>query len=482
MIKRQSLAKNYIFQFLYQAIILIIPLILSPYLTRTLLSSGNGVYLYVNSIAYYFVMFANLGIGVHGKRIISQKSSDETELRKSFWSLFILHTIISLLSLVAYIGFIVFFVKEDISIYVIEILYVLSALFDITWLFYGLENFQSVVVKNTVVKLLECSLVFIFVHSPEDLWKYTLIASGAVLLGQVIMIPQAVRIVKPISVHFEDIKRHIKPLLVFSVALIASSLYTVFDKTLIGILATKSDVAYYEFSNRIVSVPRVFVEIVSSVMFPRACKLALEGKLEEQRKYVNYSFFVTSFIGVGSFFALLAISELFASIYFGQEFASCGRIMIFLSPLVYIIGAGKILRSQCLIPNGMDKQFNLCIVINAVINLSLNLLLIPPMGIYGAIIGSISAELFGFFYQFYWARNFVSIKGVLTSFVTFSVIGAIMFFVIKIVAIYVDSNINGLIIQIVVGFTIYCGLFCLYSYLFKRADISEMLVMIKKQE
>jgi len=72
--------------------------------------------------------------------------------------------------------------------------------------FYGLENFRSVVVKNTVVKLLECLFILLFVKQPADLWKYTFIASGGICIGQAVMIPQAIKVVKPIGYEYADIK------------------------------------------------------------------------------------------------------------------------------------------------------------------------------------------------------------------------------------------------------------------------------------
>ena len=81
---KESISKNFLLQFLYQGLILIIPLILSPYLTRILQEAALGVYSYTNSIAYYFVVLSMLGITRYGQRIVSQNSSDEIKLRKIF--------------------------------------------------------------------------------------------------------------------------------------------------------------------------------------------------------------------------------------------------------------------------------------------------------------------------------------------------------------------------------------------------------------
>lgn len=466
--RKQSLTNNLIFQFLYQGLILVIPLILSPYLTRVLHETALGIYSYTNSIAYYFVLVAMLGISRHGQRIISKYSGDEIKLRKVFWSLFSAHFVTSVISLVLYFLFIVVFVKNNTDIFLIQTLYVLSALFDVTWLFYGLENFKSVVIKNAAVKVFECILVFAFVKNPDDLWKYTLITSGGLLLGQMIMIPQAVMLVKPIKFSKQDFIQHLKPLLVFSISVIAVSLYTVFDKTLLGILSTKENVAFYEYSNKIINIPKTVIGVVGTVMFPRACKLASEGKVREQKKYIDYSFLLTAFIGMGAIFGLLAVAKEFAIVYYGVEFEICGNIIMALSPLIFIIGIGDILRTQYMIPNHMDKQFNFCIILNAIINVILSASLIPVIGIYGAIIGTISAELFGIIYQFVLCKKFVKIKECFKITIPFLGIGFLMFLLIKVSDIWISDGIKGLFIKMMLGGLFYIVTSSIYLCFFKR--------------
>ena len=466
--KKQSLSKNMIFQFLYQGLILFIPLVLSPYLTRTLQETAIGVYSYTNSIAYYFVILAMLGISRHGQRVISQSSDDEMSLRRNFWSLFTVHVLISIVVLFSYLLFVKLFVREDILIYLIQTFYVASAIFDITWLFYGLENFKSVVVKNTVVKVAECVLIFVLVRSPDDLWKYTLISTVGLLLGQIVMLPQVIKLVPPIRFTLKDVLIHIKPLLVFSISVIAVSLYTVFDKTLLGIMTNKDNVAFYEYSNKIITIPKTMLGVVGTVMFPRACKLAAQGDNEGQRKYINYSFLLTSIIGIGSIMGLCAISNLFAVIYFGSSFAICGYIIIALSPLIFIIGIGDIIRTQYMIPNHLDKQFNICILLNALVNIVLSISLIPIIGIYGAVVGTVSAELFGIVYQFIICRKFIKYRDIVSIAFPFVCFGLIMFLVIKMMQNFLVNGLISLLIEMLVGGFIYAILTIIYLYKCKK--------------
>lgn len=472
--EKQSLSKNFAYQFLYQILILVIPLVLSPYLTRTLQETALGNYTYANSIAYYFVLISLLGISRYGQRVISQNGNDELKLRRTFWSLFYVHVIASIFALVAYILFVHFFINDYKLIYVIEVFYVLSGLFDITWFFYGIENFKSVVIKNALVKIAECVLVFLLIRTPGDIYIYTLICAGSVLAGQAVMLPQVIKLVKPISVSKAEMAVHIKPLLIFSISVIAASLYTVFDKTLLGIMTNPENVAFYEYANKIITIPKTLITAIGTVMFPRACRLVTAGDMDGQQRYIRYSFIMTSFIGMASLFGLLAVAESFAVLYYGESFAISGKIMMAMSPLVYIVGAGDILRTQFLIPNHMDKEFNLCIVLNAIINIIISASLIPTLGVFGAVLGTIVAELFGLIFQLMVSRKFIGFKEIIVPLVPFIAIGSIMYIVVKALMNSMDNSLLSLIIKIGIGGLIY--LFLSFFYLVIRyKDIRKMV-------
>ena len=86
-------------------------------------------------------------------------------------------------------------------------------------------------------------------------------------VGQLVMIPQAIKIVKPIRFSREDVKKHIKPLFVLSIAVAAVSLYTVFDKTLLGLMTIKENVAYYEYASKIINIPKTIIGVIGTVIF-----------------------------------------------------------------------------------------------------------------------------------------------------------------------------------------------------------------------
>ena len=466
--KRQSTLNNYVFQMLYQFLILVIPLILSPYLTRTLGKTSLGIYAYSNSIAYYFVILATLGISRHGQRIISANSDNTEVLRKKFWSLLAVHAAFSVLAILLYWLFISAFVKENAIIYRIQTFYVASALFDITWFFQGLENFKSVIVKNAAVKLIECICIFIFVKGPEDLWIYTMIAAAGLFIGQAVMIPQAAAAAKPAAFSIEDVKEHIKPMCVLGVTVIAAALYTVFDKTLLGLMTSKENVAVYEYSNKIINIPKTIIGVTGTVLYPRACRMAAQNDISGQQSLFRISMLVTSFIGFASVFGLMASADLLSVVYYGKAFADCAPVIKALAPLILIIGLGDILRTQYIIPRKMDGEFVKCLCINAVLNLIISTAMIPKMGVYGAVFGTLTAECFGLACQVYLCRDVVTVRELFISMAPFAVMGAVICAAVCGLNSFLPGNALTLLIDVAAGGMLFTLMFFLYIRAFRK--------------
>lgn len=481
-IRRDNLKVNFILQILYQIIILAIPLIQSPILTRALGDTSLGNFTYVNSIAYYFLIFAKLGIDRHGQRIIATNRDDDVELRKKFWSLFVTHAVFSIFSLFAYFIVSTFISSENKTLFLINGLYVASVLFDITWLFYGLETFKSVVLKNLFIKVIEFVLIIFLIKSPQDINLYAVIFCGGTLLGNVLLWPTIFKNIKPTRFSFSDCLIHIKPLLILSISSIAASLYTMFDKTLLGILSSKESVAYYEFANKIVNVPKAFTAVVGTVLFPRACALAAKGDSSGQRLFTEYAFLFVSFISFASAFLLLSFGPDFSVLYYGEVFIESGRLMQCMGWLVYIVGIGDVVRNVYLIPMHKDLSYVICICINAVINIVLSIILIPVLGMYGAVIGTISAETFGLVYQLILSRKEKPFGMLMKATSIFATIGLLMFATIIGLKSIMEDGWKYMLIEFIIGVSIYLilsGISILIFYPGIRKKLKEKIVKIR---
>ena len=74
-----SIKKNLFYNSLYQILVVLTPLITSPYISRVLGANGLGIYSYSYTIANYFLIFAMLGVMNYGNRSIAKVRSDRSK-------------------------------------------------------------------------------------------------------------------------------------------------------------------------------------------------------------------------------------------------------------------------------------------------------------------------------------------------------------------------------------------------------------------
>ena len=162
------------YNLIYQILILILPLVTTPYLSRVLGPEGVGIYGYTYSIVTYFVLFGSLGIALYGQREIAYVQNDVSKRKKVFLELVIFRFITLIVAVLIYCLVFVRGQKYH-QYYLILLIELIAAGFDISWFFQGIEEFKKTVFRNVLVRIVSVSLVFIIVKTSGDLWKYILI-------------------------------------------------------------------------------------------------------------------------------------------------------------------------------------------------------------------------------------------------------------------------------------------------------------------
>ena len=103
---KKSIAKNYIYNLIYQMLTILLPLITTPYLSRILGVEPIGIYGYTVSIVTYFILFGSLGIAMYGQREMAYLQKDKKGRTKVFWEIIIVRAISLTISMIIfYIAF-----------------------------------------------------------------------------------------------------------------------------------------------------------------------------------------------------------------------------------------------------------------------------------------------------------------------------------------------------------------------------------------
>jgi len=475
---KSSLKKNLAFQTIYQIINTCIPLITSPYLARALGATSQGIFSYTQSIVNYFTLIAMLGVVNYGTRTIALCGEDKKKRSETFWNIYVFQAAASVVSLVGYVLYAVLICKENQLIAILLSFYVLGSLFDISWLWSGVEKFDYIVKLSLLTRLLYLAAILIFVKSPSDLWIYALIISGGTFFGAAIMWSGIGKIIdfKSIkSIRPNLIASHIKPNLVLFVPLLAMSVYHIMDKTMLGFFSTYDESGYYYNADKVINIPIGVIGGIQTVMLPRMTNLIKEDTSKSE-KVLALCLEVVIAIATAMAFGIAAVAKEFTPVFFGKGFDACILLIMALSPVLIIKGFSNTARFQVLVPMQKERILIEAVIIGAISNLIINLICIPKLGAMGAIIGTVLSELIACIWEYVKIGRFIDLSHILVRCFAYFPIGGIMFLVVRLASRYNLSGLIGLVIEICIGGLVYMA-FCLFYW---KSTKNPILKMLKK--
>lgn len=143
---------------------------------------------------------------------------------------------------------------------------IIAAAFDISWFFMGMENFMITVLRNLIVKIITLGSIFLFVKSYKDLTVYILILSLSLLVGNLTLFPSLNKYLGNISIKDIHIWQHFLPSLSLFLPQVAIQIYTVLNKTVLGLLVSVQASGYFDQSDKIVRMALAVVTAMGTVM------------------------------------------------------------------------------------------------------------------------------------------------------------------------------------------------------------------------
>lgn len=455
MSNKKSITKNYIYNVIYQILIIIIPLITTPYLSRVLGAESIGIYSYTLSITTYFILFGSLGISVYAQREIAYVQENKEEKSKIFWEIFMLRAITLTISMIIF--YIIFAINGEYKIYYrIFMIEIIANCFDISWFFQGLEEFKKTVMRNIIVKLISVILIFVLVKSADNLKEYILIYVLSTLIGNLSLWLYIPKYVNKVNIKKLKIKRHIKTTLELFIPQIAIQIYTVLDKTMLGaIINDKSEVGYYEQAQKIVKLLLVITTSLGTVMIPRMANLFANNNKKEIEKNTEKSFKFMFLVGIPLMLGIISVADKFVPIFYGSGYDKVSILIKIISPIVIIIGLSNVIGTQYLLPTKRQKEYTISVIVGAIINFSLNIFFIKAMASVGSSISTVIAEMFVTLVQIYCVRKEINFIKIFKGTNNYIIAGILMFVLSFGVAIVIKDNITSIIVQVLAGGSCY---------------------------
>ena len=474
-----KIKSNIIYNLIYQILVLIVPLITSPYVSRVLGVKGVGIYSYVSSVAYYFFILITLGLANYGNRSIAQHRGDRKERSQTFWSIYFMQIGIGVCVSIIYIIYVLFLVDVKYKFYFgVYTIYIISACLDINWFFFGMEDFKFTTIRNTIVKIVTVVTIFSFVKGDNAFF----IVAGSTLLSNVILWTKVFENVDFYKPCFNEILVHIKPNIILFLPVLAISIYRVMDKIMIKQMSGITQNGYYENADRIITISMTVFSAVATVMMPAISNMVANKEDNIVKRMLEDMMQIVCWLSIAMIAGLSVISREFAPLFFGKEFIETGYLLIGLTPTIFLSGWKNVLRSQYLIPYERDNAYVISLICGAIINVIVNFIFIPKYGARGAVIGTIFAELIGFIIQTYVASKDINIITLTKNAIVFVPAGFIMgIFVYKILQLMPNSLLS-ILISILLGGISYLVLSLICLYMFDKLRFKYFITIFLKKE
>ncbi|MCH4057132.1 MAG: flippase [Lactobacillaceae bacterium] len=470
------LVKNYLYNVFYQVFVLLVPFITLPYISRVLKSTGVGIQSFTNSNTQYFILIGSIGVALYGNRQIAYYRDDKEKTSQIFWEIFLMRAVTILVAL----GMFFIFLNTQHqyhSAYLMQSILIVAAAFDISWFFMGIENFKVTVLRNILVKLISLICIFVFVKTKDDLNLYIAILSISQLLGNLTLFPYLRHYVKLPKLRSLRIWRHFKPSLILFVPQIATQLYLVLNKTMVGQMVSVEAAGFYDSSDKIVKMLLAVVTATGTVMLPHVANTFAKGQMEQVKQYLYTSFDFVSAISIPLMFGVAAVAPKFTRLFFGKGFDPVGPLMMIEAIVILVIAWSNVLGVQYLLPTGHNKEYTVSVTIGAVVNLVLNVPLIICLGANGAMISTVISEISVTAYQLYVTRKELRISLLFKDIWKYLVPGLIMALVVWQLGASMSTKIITVVVQVVIGGVIYIAL----AYLLNRQKIKSLIQFVLKK-
>ena len=452
---KKSITRNYLYNLTYQILILILPLITTPYLSRVLGAEGIGIYSYTYTIVTYFVLFGSLGVALYGQREIAYAQENKGQRKKVFIELAIFRFITIAIALCIYYYF--FIRTGAYSVYYKILLFELIAgAFDISWFFQGLEEFKKTVTRNVLVRVISVALIFIMVKTQSDLITYMYIYSLADLIGNLSLWIYLPKYFKGVKVKNINIIRQIPAIALLFIPQITNKLYNMLDTTMLGILIeNKAETGYYEQSQKVIRVLLTIVTSLGTVMIPRMANMFANGEKEKINYYMKKSFSFVFLLSFPMIFGIISISEAFVPIFFGAGYEKAVTLIAIISPIILLMGIANVIGTQYLLPTKRQKEYTISVGVGVAANFILNYILIKLYASIGACIATVLSQLIVDWMQFKYVKDEINIKELIKLSYKYLLASIIMFIVCNLTKFIVSTGMISIVLQVGNGILVY---------------------------
>jgi O-antigen/teichoic acid export membrane protein len=374
--------------------------LLLPIITKSLGTYYYGLWAQISITVSLISPFALMGLSMALIRFLSSETEKET-IKEAFYSILFFVTMTGLLaSFLLYIfagplanfGFkdlgAAYFIKAGSLLILVNVIEPVSLFY--FRVFRQIQKFSYLTLFEALGKLLLILVLLKMGYGLLGVIAATLTVQGVIILIAFMTIVSQIGFIIP---RFTYIKEYLR----FSLPLTPNSLVRWVtessDRYLITYFLGLSSVGIYSAACSFGNLIQLFVSPLQLILFPELSKLHDENKIDEIIIYMSYSLRYFLFVSIPAVLGLSALAKPLLSIFTTQDFLSGWLVIPIIAFSGLLAGIFQIFVNTLLIV----KKTKVPTYINfaaAVLNVLINLFLIPLIGIVGAALSTLLAYFF----------------------------------------------------------------------------------------
>lgn len=406
--KEKSLGFNAILNMMRQGCAIIFPLITFPYVARILGNANYGIFNYSQSVVSYFFLIAGLGITSYAVREGSKIRNTEkfNEFCIEIYSINIYSTIL------AYILMIVILfncMNKAYSLYIfIMSIGIAATTIGADWINMIYEDYLYLTLRYITIQIISLISIFLFVKDEKDLTIYVLIYTFA-LYGGFFLNIFYIRKYTKLKFKFKINLKHIKPLLILFFNAVAVVIYVNSDITIMKSYCSDEEVGIYSFASRIYTAAKQIINAFVIVTLPRVSAI-IDCERTKYYELMRKIFSVLMLIMFPIIVFMYIESEKIIYCLGGEQYLVGTTILKILSIATIFAILSSYISNNIILVNRKEKYSLIATFVSALVNIILNFILIPRIGIAAAALTTLIAELTNFIVHFHYSTPFFDYK------------------------------------------------------------------------
>lgn len=462
-------------------LMVLVPLITFPYLTRIFLADGMGKINFAISVANMLTLFATLGVYTYGLRQGSLIRENKAVFSNFVYEILLINFIATLLT---YLFFII--CLNSIPVFIdnckLLLIYSMAVFFSavsLDWVFGVYEDYLYITKRQIFAQLTLIVLMLLLVKKQEDIYLWAIVCT---LVTIVINICNFGKLKKYIYIKKPNFKKlillqHIKPITVLFITQLAAKTGSDLNIIMIGLMSTNRETGLYSIVAKVINILITCFAAMTPVLVPKIVSL-INLNNNQAIKFIHKIFRLILFISLPAAIGLYALSDEIIYIIAGENFVEAAVTLRILAPVIVFSALNSMIYYNYFVPLHLEKYVLCCTSITLISNLIFNYWLINLYASNGAAVSYCIAELLGLISAIYISNKkcntcicdfSVLHKYLIGTFLIFIYVSFIKFLEIKIVVLTLFLSIIGSIF-----------LYFIIMYLFRDEFILDVISIINK--